>query len=90
MFSLETSRGVNQLSYKTKIKYLLKKKWILGTLKNLTLVAFLGSKVLALVLDGGMTFSSHLCRYCSLWGLIPLAVLFSPKHTAVGKKTSTH
>ena len=37
MFSLETSRGVNQLSYKTKIKYLLKKEVDIGYFKKFDL-----------------------------------------------------
>ena len=33
---------------------------------------------------------SHLCRYCLLWGLIPLTVLFSPKtHSSRGKGLDT-
>ena len=29
----------------------------------------------------------HLCRYCSLWGLIPLRFCSFPKYTAVGKRS---
>ena len=35
---------------------------------------------------GSVTTPLHLCRYCPLWGLIPLTVLFSPKaHSSGGK-----
>ena len=37
-----------------------------------------------------VTTPPHLCRYCPLWGLIPLMVLFSPEeHSSEGKGICT-
>ena len=37
-----------------------------------------------------VTTPPHLCRYCLLWGLIPLTVLFSPKAHSSGEKRPLH
>ena len=37
-----------------------------------------------------ITTPLHLCRYCPLWGLIPITILFSPKaHSSGGKDLYT-
>ena len=67
-----------------------------GSLQSIPLT---GTRVLAcgahissygMALIPSVTTPPHLCRYCSLWGLIPLTILFSSKaHSSGGKNLYT-